>query len=91
MSTKTEIVVYRASYRKVFSASFRRMSFSTATPVNNSQRIRETLLLVVDSHCFDGLAVRTGSLVRQGHNFAIVGERRRCRDNYLTALLAFGG
>ena len=31
MSTKTEIVVYRASYRKVFSASFRRMSFSTAT------------------------------------------------------------
>ena len=33
MSTKTEIVVYGASYRKVFSASFRRMSFSTAMPV----------------------------------------------------------
>jgi hypothetical protein len=31
MSTKLEIVVCRASYRKVFSASFRRMSFSTAT------------------------------------------------------------
>jgi len=31
MSTKSGIVVCRASYRKVFSASFRRMSFSTAT------------------------------------------------------------
>ena len=31
MSTKTEIVVCRASYRKVFSAIFRRVSFSTAT------------------------------------------------------------
>src|SRR5215471_8992399 len=32
MSTKSEIVVCRASYRKVFSGSFRRRSFSTATP-----------------------------------------------------------
>jgi hypothetical protein len=31
MFTKTEIVVCTASYRKVFSASFRRKSFSTAT------------------------------------------------------------
>jgi hypothetical protein len=31
MSTKTEIVVYRAFYCKVFLAIFRRMSFSTAT------------------------------------------------------------
>src|SRR5579871_2117767 len=38
MSTKSGIVVCRASYRKVFSASFRRMSFSTATPdfINDS-------------------------------------------------------
>src|SRR5215469_11061956 len=34
MSTKTEIVVYRASYRQVFSGSFRRKSFSTATGVS---------------------------------------------------------
>jgi hypothetical protein len=31
MSNKTEIVVLKASYRKVFSAIFRRVSFSTAT------------------------------------------------------------
>ena len=31
MSTKTEIVVCRASYCKVFLAIFRRVSFSTAT------------------------------------------------------------
>jgi hypothetical protein len=36
MSTKTEIVVCRASYCKVFSTIFRRVSFSTATPVNNT-------------------------------------------------------
>jgi len=30
MSTKTEIVVRRASYREVFSAIFQRVSFSTA-------------------------------------------------------------
>ena len=34
MSTKMEIVVCRASYRKVFSAIFRRVSSSTATPHN---------------------------------------------------------
>jgi hypothetical protein len=33
MSTKTEIVVCRASYRKVFPAISRRVSFSTDTPV----------------------------------------------------------
>ena len=36
MSTKTEIVVRRASYREVCSAIFQRVSFSTATPVNVS-------------------------------------------------------
>ena len=36
MSTKTEIVVCRASYRKVFSTTFQWVSFSTATPVHNS-------------------------------------------------------
>src|SRR5215469_3346367 len=37
MSAKTEIVVYWASYCKVFSASVRRMSFSTGTPDFDSQ------------------------------------------------------
>ena len=36
MSTKSEIVVCRASYCKVFSASFLRRSFSTATPDYNN-------------------------------------------------------
>jgi hypothetical protein len=36
MSNKTEIVVLKASYRKVFSAIFRRVSFSTATPDSDS-------------------------------------------------------
>jgi hypothetical protein len=45
MSTKTEIVVCRAFYHKVFSAIFRQVSFSTATsPFHSSfdqfQRLR---------------------------------------------------
>jgi len=47
MSTKSGIVVCRASYRKVFSASFRRMSFSTATPVTDScQNVPEVKALL---------------------------------------------
>jgi hypothetical protein len=37
MTIKTEIVVCRASYRKVFSAIFRRGTFSTPTPDFNNQ------------------------------------------------------
>jgi hypothetical protein len=42
MSTKTEIVVRRASYSKVFPAIFRRVSFSTATgPCTQNQPKRD--------------------------------------------------
>jgi len=42
MSTKTEIVVRRASYREVFSAIFQRVSFSTATGdyIHNASRLQ---------------------------------------------------
>ena len=46
MSTKTEIVVCRASNRKVFSAIFRRVSFSTATSLITHRRVNEFYWLV---------------------------------------------
>ena len=42
MSTKTEIVVCRASYREVFSAIFRPVSFSTATLVTTPIKLLGT-------------------------------------------------
>ena len=53
MSTKMEIVVCRASYRKVFSAIFRRVSFSTATGHVTSLRF---------CFAFFGLAERYGDV-----------------------------
>jgi len=48
MPNKSEIVVCRASYRKVFSASFRRKSFSTGTsPYTRS--VRQGLLIEIAS------------------------------------------
>jgi len=50
MSTKKENVVCRASYCKVFSGIFWRVSFSTATPGYNS-----CFLFVRYPHAFDAL------------------------------------
>jgi hypothetical protein len=51
MSTKTKIVVRRASYCKVFSAIFRRVSFSTATPVYIKLAMKPRDSCVLREHC----------------------------------------
>jgi len=77
MSIKSEIVVCRASYRKVFSASFRRRSFSTATPVLDSYAAVVDFSDKVIVEEIDGYVVKTKSRATTCDSDAGYGGRER--------------